>query len=92
MRQIYMGEALYNSVITGNNGFLIWSRIKDLYAKQTGLHLSQCLTQWHKIRYEGNLTNYLNQFEACLATFDSILYVQEGSAICGFFTSALSKN
>jgi hypothetical protein len=75
-----------------NNGYLIWTRIKNLYAKCTGLCLSRCLTQWHKISYNGNLTDYLNQVESCLATFDSILYVQEGSVICGVITLALSKD
>jgi hypothetical protein len=75
-----------------NNGFLIWTRIKDLFAQRTGLRLSQCLTQWHKIQYKGSLTNYLDQVEACLATFDSISYVQEGSAICGVITSTLSES
>ncbi|PLW06275.1 hypothetical protein PCANC_27766 [Puccinia coronata f. sp. avenae] len=75
-----------------NNGFLIWTRIKDLFAQRTGLCLSQCLTQWHKIQYKGSLTNYLDQVEAFLATFDSISYVQEGSAICGVITSTLSES
>ncbi|PLW30388.1 hypothetical protein PCASD_21275 [Puccinia coronata f. sp. avenae] len=90
-----ISDKLYNRIITDNNDnnqVLIWSRIKDLYAKRTGLCLSRCLTQWHKLRYEGNLTNYLDQVEACLATFDSISYVQEGLAICGVITSALSKD
>ncbi|PLW04780.1 hypothetical protein PCANC_28911, partial [Puccinia coronata f. sp. avenae] len=30
--------------------------------------------------------DYLDQVELCLATFDSISYVQEGSAICGVIT------
>jgi hypothetical protein len=45
-----ISNKLYNQIITDdndNNGFLIWTRIKDLYAKQTGLCLSRCLTQWH---------------------------------------------
>ncbi|PLW11121.1 hypothetical protein PCASD_23835 [Puccinia coronata f. sp. avenae] len=90
-----ISDKLYNRIITDdndNNGFLIWTRIKDLYAKRTGLRLSRCLTQWHKLRYDGNLTDYLDQVEACLATFDSISYVQEGSAICGVITSALSED
>ncbi|PLW38664.1 hypothetical protein PCANC_16015 [Puccinia coronata f. sp. avenae] len=90
-----ISDKLYNRIITDendNNGYLIWTRIKDLYAKRTGLRLSRCLTQWHRIRYDGNLTKYLYQVEACLATFDSISYKQEGSAICGVITSALSKS
>ncbi|PLW21092.1 hypothetical protein PCASD_21744 [Puccinia coronata f. sp. avenae] len=89
-----ISDKLYNRIITDandNNGYLIWTRIKDLYAKRTGLCLSRCLTQWHKIRYNGNLTDYLDQVESCMATFDSISYVQEGSAICGVITSALSE-
>jgi hypothetical protein len=43
-------------------------------------------------RHQGSLTEYLDQVEACLATFDSISYVQEGSAICGVITSALSES
>jgi hypothetical protein len=90
-----ISDKLYNRIITdanNNNGYLIWTRIKELYAKRTGLRLSRCLTQWHKIRYEGNLTDYLDQVESCLATFDSISYVQEGSAICGVITLALSES
>jgi hypothetical protein len=90
-----ISDKLYNHIITDandNDGYLIWTRIKDLYAKRTGLRLSCCLTQWHKIWYEGNLTDYLDQVKLCLATFDSISYVQEGSAICGVITSALSKS
>jgi hypothetical protein len=59
-----IGDKLYNRIITdenNNNGYLIWTRIKELFAQRTGLCLSRCLTQWHKIRYEGNLTDYLDQ-------------------------------
>ncbi|PLW48308.1 hypothetical protein PCASD_02943 [Puccinia coronata f. sp. avenae] len=90
-----ISDKLYNRIITNendNNGYLIWTRIKDLYAKRTRLRLSRCLTQWHRIRYDGNLTEYLDQVEACLATFDSISYKQEGSAICGVITLALSES
>ena len=83
----------FNRIITKSNEnvfFLIWTRIKDLFAKRTGLRLSRCLTQWHQIKYSGNLTKYLDQVKACLATFNFILYVQKGLAICGFITSALS--
>ncbi|PLW40732.1 hypothetical protein PCASD_09337 [Puccinia coronata f. sp. avenae] len=89
-----IGDKLYNRIITDandNNGFLIWTRIKDLFSKRTGLCLSHCLTQWHRLRYDGNLTDYLDQVESCLAAFDSISYVQDGSAICGVITSALSE-
>jgi hypothetical protein len=89
-----IGDKLYNRIITNandNNGFLIWTCIKELFAQRTGLCLSRFLTQWHKLCYKGNLTNYLDQVKACLATFDSISYVQDGSAICGVITSALSE-
>jgi hypothetical protein len=45
-----ISDKLYNRIITDendNNGYLIWTCIKYLYAKRTRLHLSQCLTQWH---------------------------------------------
>ncbi|PLW28356.1 hypothetical protein PCANC_23994 [Puccinia coronata f. sp. avenae] len=90
-----IGDKLYNRIITSsndNNGYLIWTRIHDLFAKRTGLRLSRCLSQWHKICYDGDLTTYLDQIEACLATFDSISYVQDGSAICGVIMSSLSKD
>jgi hypothetical protein len=38
-----ISEKLYNRIITDkndNNGYLIWTRIKDLYAKRTGIRLS----------------------------------------------------
>jgi hypothetical protein len=38
------------------------------------------------------LTTYLDQIEACLATFDSIAYVQDGSAVCGVIMSSLSED
>jgi hypothetical protein len=89
-----ISNKLFNRIITESNnnvGFLIWTHIKDLFAKRTGLCISCCLTQWHRIKYSGNLTEYLDQVEAFLATFDSISYVEEGSAICGVITSALSE-
>jgi hypothetical protein len=89
-----IGDKLYNCIITNandNNGFLIWTRIKELFGQRTGLCLSRCLTQWHCLRYNENLTEYLDQVEACLASFDFISYVQEGSAICGVITLALSE-
>jgi hypothetical protein len=89
-----ISDKLYNRIITDdndNNGYLIWTRIEELFAQRTSLRLSRCLTQWHKLRYEGNLSDYLDQVKACLATFNSISYVQEGSAICGVITSALSE-
>jgi hypothetical protein len=89
-----IGDKLYNRIITDandNNGFLIWTQIKEIFGQCTGLCLSRCLTQWHRLRYDGNLTEYLDQVEACLASFDLISYVQEGSSICGVITSALSE-
>ncbi|PLW27994.1 hypothetical protein PCASD_26554 [Puccinia coronata f. sp. avenae] len=90
-----INDKLYNRIITSqndNNGYLIWTRIRDLFAKRTGLRLSRCLAQWHKIRYEGDLTTYLDHIESCLATFDSISYVQDGSAVCGVIMSSLSED
>jgi hypothetical protein len=43
-------DKLYNRIINNannNDGFLIWTQIKDLFAQRTGLCLSCCLTQWH---------------------------------------------
>jgi hypothetical protein len=77
-----ISNKLYNRIITNNNdndGFLIWTRIKDLFAQRTGLCLSRCLPQWHLLCYDGNLNDYLDQVETCLEAFDSISYVQEAS-------------
>jgi hypothetical protein len=90
-----INDKLYNRIITShndNNGYLIWTRIWELFAKRTGLRLSRCLAQWHKIRCEGDLTTYLDQIESCLATFDSISYVQDGAAVCGVIMSSLSED
>jgi hypothetical protein len=89
-----IGNKLYNQIITNNNdnnGLLIWTCIKELFAQRTGLCLSRCLTQWHKLCYKGNLSDYLDWVETCLALFDLISYVQDGSAICGVITLALSE-
>jgi hypothetical protein len=47
-----INNKLYNRIITSlndNNGYLIWTRIQELFAKRAGLCLSCCLAQWHKI-------------------------------------------
>jgi hypothetical protein len=89
-----IGNKFYNWIITNannNKGFLIWTCIRELLAQRMGLCLSCCLTQWHKLWYEGSLTDYLDRIETCLALFDSISYIQDGSAIGGVITSTLSK-
>ncbi|KNZ53373.1 hypothetical protein VP01_3261g5 [Puccinia sorghi] len=74
-----LSNKLYNSIITdekNNNGFLIY----------------QCLSQWHKLKYNNNLGDFLDQVEVCLAAFDSIAYVQESSAIASIIVSKLSDD
>ncbi|KAI7961257.1 hypothetical protein MJO28_001746 [Puccinia striiformis f. sp. tritici] len=88
-------DKLCTSIVTDdndNNGYIIWTRILDIHARRTGLRLNRALSTLHKIRYEGSLSDFLDQIQASLSSLASIAYVQNPEDICGIITAKLSDD
>ncbi|PLW30949.1 hypothetical protein PCANC_26700 [Puccinia coronata f. sp. avenae] len=88
-----IGNRIYNGIVTPKgmiNGHEIWSKIKQVYGTSTAHNITQALTRWQNLRFDGNLTSFIEQVESCLEQFDSISHVQGEGAICGAIIANLS--
>jgi hypothetical protein len=88
-----IGDRRYNGIVPPNrmtNGHEIWSKIKQVYGTSTAHNITRALTRWKNLRFDGNLTSFIEQVELCLEQFNSISHVQGEGAICGTIIAKLS--
>ncbi|PLW55770.1 hypothetical protein PCANC_01615 [Puccinia coronata f. sp. avenae] len=88
-----IGDRIYNGIITPErmvNGHEIWSKIKRVYGTSTAHNVTRALTRWQNLRFDGNMSTFVDQVESCLAQFDAISHVQGEGAICGAIIAKLS--
>jgi hypothetical protein len=89
-----IGDCIYNGIVTPermiDNGHEIWSKIKRVYGTSTAHNITRALTRWQNLRFDGNLTSFIEQVESCLEQFDLISHVQGEEAICGAIIAKLS--
>jgi hypothetical protein len=90
-----IGNHIYKGIITAkrmSNGYdsEIWSKITCIYGMSNAHNIGRALLRWQNLRFEGNLTSFIEQVESCLAQFDSIEHTQGKSAIGGMIISKIS--
>ncbi|OAV84908.1 hypothetical protein PTTG_11010, partial [Puccinia triticina 1-1 BBBD Race 1] len=88
-----VGDRIYHGIITpqrGSNGFAIWSKIKRMYGSNMIHNRTRATNKWTNLFFNGDINQFLDHVELCLAEFAAIGKVISDTDVCGFIIAKIS--
>jgi transposase InsO family protein len=88
-----IGDRVYNGLVTEaneSNGYLLWKKITNTYARYTTHRFTKCMSNWHSVRYDGKMLDFIKNIEDCLDAFAAIAHPLSSKDICSVIVSKIS--